>query len=453
MSDHPQDLSLREQARAIEQGELDATELLEATLARIAERDGPLRSIAESFASESAKMLAEAPEGPLHGVPVAIKDMFALPWRAPRDGSIKNPYGVGTGESALFRRLRDAGAVIVAVTNMHEFGIGSTGHVSAYGPCATPWDVTRCAGGSSSGSASAVGARLVAGAVGTDGGGSIRYPASYCGVTGLKLTFGLMPRDGYTHGFASMGEAGPMCRDAADARLLAGAMLGRPLSSLRASGLKIGVPRTMWEDLDPEVAAACRTALDALAEAGCELREITLEGTEHALSATVIRLTVEGMPSVKQEILREIEPQLSPLIRALLKYQLLLPASAVVKADRVRAQIRRSLADAFAQVDALAWPATPAPSPPIADPVVELPSGRYPADFANVRLGGLGNLAGVPAASVPCGLTGERLPIGLQMLAPWREDERLLDLAELLEQTTDRRFVDAAPRIAQTAAA
>jgi hypothetical protein len=162
---------------------------------------------------------------------------------------------------------------------------------------------------------------------------------------------------------------------------------------------------------------------------------------------------VEGMPSVKQQILREIEPQLSPLIRALLKYQLLLPASAVVKADRVRAQIRRSLADAFAQVDALAWPATPAPSPPIADPVVELPSGRYPADFANVRLGGLGNLAGVPAASVPCGLTGERLPIGLQMLAPWREDERLLDLAELLEQTTDRRFVDAAPPIAQTAAA
>ena len=169
MSDHPQDLSLREQARAIADGELDATELLEATLARIAERDGPLRSIAESFGSEAAKMLAEAPEGPLHGVPVAVKDMFALPWRAPRDGSVKNPYGIGPGESGLYRRLRDSGAVVVAVTNMHEFGIGSTGHVSAYGPCATPWDVTRCAGGSSSGSASAVGARLVAAQSGRTG--------------------------------------------------------------------------------------------------------------------------------------------------------------------------------------------------------------------------------------------------------------------------------------------
>jgi aspartyl-tRNA(Asn)/glutamyl-tRNA(Gln) amidotransferase subunit A len=453
LSDHPQDLSLREQARAIADGELDATELLDATLARIEERDGPLRSIAESFASESARMLAEAPDGPLHGVPVAVKDMFALPWRAPRDGSVRNPYGIGPGESGLYRRLRDAGAVVVAVTNMHEFGIGSTGTISAYGPVATPWDVTRCGGGSSGGSASSVGARLVGGAVGTDGGGSIRYPASYCGVTGLKLTWGTIPRDGYTHGYASMGEAGPLCRDAADARLLAGAMVGHPLGARRASGLVIGVAPALWQDLDPEVEQACHAALDALVEAGCTLREVTLAGLEHVVTATVVRLTVEGIPSAKQEIMREIEPQLSPLIRALLKYQLLLPASVVVKADRVRGQIRRSLAGAFAEVDVLAAPTTPAPAPPISEPVVNLPSGRHPADFANVRQGGIGNLAGVPAASVPCGLTTEGLPVGLQLLAPWREDERLLDVAELFEQATDRKFVDAEPPVAQTAAA
>jgi Asp-tRNA(Asn)/Glu-tRNA(Gln) amidotransferase A subunit family amidase len=398
-------------------------------------------------------MLSEAPEGPLHGVPVAVKDMFALPWRAPRDGAYKSPYGVERGESALYRRLRDAGAVIVAVTNMHEFGIGSTGHISAYGPCATPWDVTRCAGGSSGGSGSAVGARLVAGAVGTDGGGSIRFPASYCGVTGLKLTWGLMPSEGYTHGFASMGAPGPMCRDAADARLLAGAMLGLPLDSRRATGLRIGVPTEMWSDLDPEVEAACREALDALAEAGCELLDLPLEGTEHVISATVIRLTVEGIPSVKAELFREIEPHLSPIGRALSKYQLLLPAAALAKADRVRAQIRRSLATSFEEVDVLAWPATPAPAPPISEPVVDLPSGRRPADFANVRLGGIANLAGVPAISVPCGLDGRRLPLGLQLLAPWREDERLLDIAELLEQATARQYVEATPPVAQTAAA
>jgi Asp-tRNA(Asn)/Glu-tRNA(Gln) amidotransferase A subunit family amidase len=453
VSEHPQDLPLREQARAIAEGELDATELLDATLARIDERDGPLRSIAERFPNEAARMLAEAPEGPLHGVPVAVKDMFALPWRAPRDGAAFNPFGIGAGESAVYRRLRDAGAVIVAVTNMHELGGGSTGHVSAYGPCATPWDPSRCAGGSSSGSGSAVGARLVAGAVGTDGGGSIRYPAAYCGVTGLKLTWGLVPGDGYTHGFSSMGAPGPMCRDAADARLLGGVLLGHSLDSRRASTLRLGVPAALWRDLDPAVESACRTAVDRLAETGMEVHEIDLEGLEHVVIATVMRLGIEGQPAAKQELARELEPRISPVARAFEKYRMLMPAAALEKADRVRAQLRRSLARAFAGVDVIAAPATPAPPPPIDDPSVDLPSGRVPADYANVRQGGFANLAGTPAASVPCGLTPAGLPVGLQLVAPWREDERLLDVAELLEQATDRRHVEALPPVAGAASA
>jgi aspartyl-tRNA(Asn)/glutamyl-tRNA(Gln) amidotransferase subunit A len=453
MNGHPQDLSLRDQASAIAGGELDATELLEATLARIVERDGPLRSIAESFASESARMLAEAPEGPLHGVPVAVKDMFALPWRAPRDGCVKNLYGIGAGESTVYRRLRDAGAVIVAVTNMHELGAGSTGHISVYGPCATPWDSLRCGGGSSGGSGSAVGARLVAGAIGTDGGGSIRYPAAYCGVTGLKLTWGQVPPDGYTHGWASMGAPGPMCRDAADARLLGGALLGRPLTSRRATAVRVGVAQWFWQDLDPEVETAARAAVTALSEAGLDTREVEIEGAEHVVAATVIKLTIEGFPSRKPALVREIEPHLSPIGRALAKYNLLLPAASLASADRVRAQLRRSLAGAFEDVDVLAWPTVPAPPPPIEDTWVELPSGRAPADYGNVRQGGIANLAGVPAISVPCGLTTDRLPIALQLIAPWGEDERLLDVAELLEQATDRRHVEAVPPVAQTAPA
>lgn len=449
MSPHPQDLPLREQARAIAEGELDATELLEATLARIEERDPPLRSVADTFASESARMLAEAPEGPLHGVPVAVKDMFALPWRAPRDGCVKNLFGVGAGESTVYRRLRDAGAVIVAVTNMHELGAGSTGHISVYGPCATPWDATRCGGGSSGGSGSSVGARLVSGAVGTDGGGSIRYPAAYCGVTGLKFTWGLVPPDGYTHGFASMGAPGPMCRDAADARLLGGALLGRPLESRRATTLRVGIAPWFWQDIDPEVESACRSAIEALSESGVQTREVQIEGAEHAAAATIVRLTLEGFPSRKPEAVEEVQPQLSPIGRALSKYNLLLPAAALTSADRVRTQLRRSLARAFADVDVVAWPTVPAPPPPIADTTVELPSGRHPADWGNVRQGGIGNLTGVPGISVPCGLTASRLPIALQLLAPWGEDERLLDVAELLEQATDRRHVDAVPPVAQ----
>jgi Asp-tRNA(Asn)/Glu-tRNA(Gln) amidotransferase A subunit family amidase len=453
MNVHPQDLPLRVQAQAIAEGALDATELLEATLARIEERDGPLRSIAESFASESARMLAEAPDGPLHGVPVAVKDMFALPWRAPRDGCVKNIYGVGAGESTVYRRLRDAGAVIVAVTNMHELGAGSTGHISAYGPCATPWDSSRCGGGSSGGSGAAVGGRLVAGAVGTDGGGSIRYPAAYCGITGLKLTWGAVPPDGYTHGFASMGAPGPMCRDAADARLLGGAILGRKLADRRATTLRIGLAPWFSQDLAPEVDVACRAAVDALSEAGLETREIAIDGAEHVVAATVIRLTLEGFPSRKPELVQEVQPHLSPIGRALAKYNLLLPGAALVSADRVRAQLRRSLARVFEDVDVLVWPTVPAPPPPIEDPRIDLPSGHVPADFGNVRQGGIANLAGVPAISVPCGLTADRLPIALQVLAPWGEDERLLDLAELLEQATDRRHVEAVPPVAEAAPA
>jgi aspartyl-tRNA(Asn)/glutamyl-tRNA(Gln) amidotransferase subunit A len=132
---------------------------------------------------------------------------------------------------------------------------------------------------------------------------------------------------------------------------------------------------------------------------------------------------------------------------------LLLPAAALMRTDRVRGQLRRSLARAFENVDVIAWPTIPAPAPPIEDPAVELPSGRVPADYANVRQGGIANLAGTPAISVPCGLTADRLPIALQLLAPWGEDERLLDVAELLEQATERRHVDAVPPVAQAAPA
>src|SRR5690349_4537828 len=200
---HPQDLSLREQALAIAAGELDAGELLSATLERIEERDGELNSVVARFPEESERMLASAPQGPLHGVPIGVKDMFALPWRAPRDGSRRD--AIPAGESGVYRLLRDAGAVVVGVTHMHFWGGGATGHISAYGPVGNPWNVEHVGGGSSGGSAAAVGARLVAGAVGTDGGGSVRLPAAFCGITGLKTTNGSVDTAGYSHGYSSMG--------------------------------------------------------------------------------------------------------------------------------------------------------------------------------------------------------------------------------------------------------
>ena len=185
------DATLREQAAAVAGGDADPAELLDAALSRIEDRNPSVNAIVETFPEQSRQMLAEAPSGPLHGVPVAIKDEWPLPWRAERLGAAEY---VGPaprpGESGPYRALRDAGAVIVGVANMHEYGAGSTGHISAYGPARNPWDTDRCPGGSSSGPGAAVAARLVSGAVGADGVGSIRYPAAYCGLTGLKPTFG-----------------------------------------------------------------------------------------------------------------------------------------------------------------------------------------------------------------------------------------------------------------------
>lgn len=437
---HPQDRSLRDQAAGVSAGDIDARELLAATLERIEERDGPLNSIVARFPEESERMLAEAPPGPLHGVPIAVKDMFRLPWRGPRDGAPRE--ALPPGESGIYRLLRDAGAVVVGVTQMHFWGGGSTGHISADGPVGNAWNPEHCGGGSSGGSAAAVGARLVAGAVGTDGGGSIRLPSAYNGITGLKGTFGSTPRDGYTHAHSTTGVGGPMCRDAADARLLGSVLFDRDLTAGDGAGLRIGLVRSpFWEDLDREVEEACRAAIDAT---GWTATEPVLAGAEHAQVATILRLTLEGLPNLTDEEIAEADP----LTRGLVKYELLLSADLLIRADRVRSLLRRAVVAAFADCDLLAWPTVAAPAPRIDAPVVELPSGPTPADSVNVRQAGVANLTGQPGISVPVGVHSSGLPIGLQLLAPWGREDLLLDAAEHVEQATGREWVDAVPPMA-----
>jgi Asp-tRNA(Asn)/Glu-tRNA(Gln) amidotransferase A subunit family amidase len=433
---HPQDLSLRDQAAAIRSGDLDAAELLTATLARIEERNGALNAIVATFPAESERMLAEAPEGPLRGVPVAVKDQFALPWRAPRDATAIEV--APAGESGIFRRLRDAGAVVVGVTNMHWLGAGSTGIASAYGPVGNPWNAEHVGGGSSGGSASAVGARLVAGSVGADGGGSIRLPAAYCGVTGIKPTFDAVPVDGNVHGYLALDALGPFGRDSDDARLMLEVLADRELPAGDGAGLRVGLPRYYWDDIDPQIEEACASALAA---AGWQTEDVTIEGEEFTRAATILPLTLEGEPSFSDEVLATADP----ISRALSKYTLLLPARALVRAYRVRSMLRRSLADVFGRVDMLALPTVPAPAPAIANPIVELPSGQQQPDFVNVRQTGLGNVTGVPGINVPVGTHSGGLPMGLQLMGPWGAEARLLDAAKRIEQATSREFVDAVP--------
>ncbi|HET9185529.1 MAG TPA: amidase, partial [Solirubrobacterales bacterium] len=378
------------------------------------------------------------------------KDEWPLPWRAQRFGAADMLASPEPGESGPYRALRDAGAVIAGVGNMHELGASSTGNISVYGPARNPWNPERCPGGSSSGPAAAVAARLVAGAVGADGVGSIRYPAAYCGLTGLKPTFGRSAMEGHhMAGVSTTIVSGPLCADAGDCRLLGSVLFGEELQAGEVRGLRIGVIEDeVSEDVAPAVREACETAIEELREAtGGEILTIELPELQAATLATVLIANGESLGSVTPERLNNLDPELSPLGRGLLKYRLMLPAAATVKSLQIRTMARRRLAEAFEEVDVIAWPTVPAVAPPLEAPMVELPSGTLTADAANVRGGALANLTGIPAISVPVG-SSEGLPIGLQLQAAWGRDELLLDAAEALEGANGRRWVDALPPLA-----
>jgi Asp-tRNA(Asn)/Glu-tRNA(Gln) amidotransferase A subunit family amidase len=442
------DLSLRAQAAAIAAGEVDAAELLEATLARIEERNPAINAVVETFPERSREMLADAPKGPLYGVPVVIKDEWPLPWRAQRFGAAELLEPTAPGESGPYLAMRDAGAVVVGVGNMHELGAGSTGNVSAR----NPWDTERCPGGSSSGPAAAVAARLVPAAVGADGLGSVRFPAAYCGLTGLKPTFGRSAMTGHhMAAVTTLIVSGPLCADAADCRLLGSALFGESLGAGDAAGLRIGVVRdTVSEDVTPEVREACDAAIEALcAETGGEIREIDLANLEAANLAAILTINGESLAGVTPQRLNELHPEISPINRGFIKYRMLLPAAAMVQAGRLRTLMRRRLAALFDDVGVIAWPTIPAVAPPLESPMVELPSGAHTADQANVRGAALANLTGIPAISVPVGLGSGELPIALQLQAAWGRDELLLDAAEALERANGRRWVESLPPLAQ----
>jgi Asp-tRNA(Asn)/Glu-tRNA(Gln) amidotransferase A subunit family amidase len=434
---HPQDLSLRAQADAIRRGELDASELLAATVDRLHERDGALNSTPVVFGDEAYRMLAVAPQGPLHAVPLTIKDMYALPWRAARNGTPLDLFPAC--ESGAYRRLRDAGAVIIGVANQHEAGMGTTGAVSAYGAHGNPWQPDHCPGGSSGGSAAAVAARLVGGSVGSDSGGSTRIPAAFCGVVGLKVTYRALPYDGYFGMNTTFSAPGAFGRDAADARLVAEALLARALRA-DATELRVGIVREpFWTDSQRAVVERCE---HALAATGWLVRDVTIDHLELAAAVLMTRLGAEaGCPP------GFVVDALSPTTRAVMLSNLLRPATSVARADRVRAAIRRAVAAVFDEVDVIAWPSVPAPAPPLDHPFVELPSGPTSVDVANMRHAVLGNVTGQPGISIPVGFV-DGLPVGLQLLGRWGDEAVLLAAAEHVEGATSREFVNAVPPVA-----
>ncbi len=438
-------LPLRDQAAGIAAGDLDPGELLDACLARIEERNPDLNAVIATFPDESRRMLEQAPEGPLRGVPVLIKDEWPLPWRAETVGAASVPgVKLEPGESGPYRALRDAGAVIAGVANMHELGSSSTGNTSVYGAAHNPWDLERCPGGSSSGPAAAVAGGLVAGAVGADGLGSIRYPAAYCGLTGLKPTFGRSTMAGHHIANTETIVSGPLCRDAADCRLLASTLFGEELPAGPIDGgLRIGVIRDpFWSNSAPGVREACEAALESLrGEVDGEVIEVELPDLELVLPAALLVAQAEEAAHLNPENLNALSPELSVINRGVLKLRALLPLSLTARAFLIRAKARRDLIELFDGIDLLAWPTVPAAAPSLTEPLIELPSGVESADAGNARHGVIANLTGVPGVSVPVGLDAG-MPVALQLLATWGADALLLDAAEALERATDREFVE-----------
>ena len=296
----------------------------------------------------------------------------------------------------------------------------------------------------------AVGGRLVAGAVGADGIGSIRYPAAYCGVTGLKPTFGRSTMEGHHARGTTTIVSGPICSDAAGCRLLGSVLFGEPLPAGDARGLRIGVVRgPVAEDCGAEVRAACDSATEVLREeTGGTISEIELPGLELSGLASVLIGSSDGLVNASPSRLNAIGAEIGLINRGLVKYRMLTPGAVIARASAVRTLMRRSLAAAFADVDVIAWPTVPAVAPPLDAPVVELPSGTHTADSINPRGAGLANLTGIPAVSVPVGFDSG-LPIGLQLQGAWRADALLLDAAEAVERATERRFVDALSPVAE----
>jgi Asp-tRNA(Asn)/Glu-tRNA(Gln) amidotransferase A subunit family amidase len=442
------DLPLRDQAAGIAAGDLDPGELLDACLARIEERNPDLNAVIATFPDESRRMLEQAPEGPLRGVPVLIKDEWPLPWRAETIGAASVPgVKLEPGESGPYRALRDAGAVIAGVANMHELGSSSTGNTSVYGAAHNPWDLERCPGGSSSGPAAAVAGGLVAGAVGADGLGSIRYPAAYCGLTGLKPTFGRSTMAGHHIANTETIVSGPLCRDAADCRLLASTLFVKELPANPVEGgLRIGVIRDpFWTNSAPGVREACESALESLrGEVDGEVIEVELPDLELVLPAALLVAQSEEAAHLNPENLNALSPELSVINRGVLKLRALLPLSLTARAFRIRAKVRHDLLELFDGIDLLAWPTVPAAAPSLTEPLIELPSGVESADAGNAPHGVIANLTGVPGVSVPVGLDAG-MPVALQLLATWGADAMLLDAAEALERATDREFVELRP--------
>lgn len=390
------------------------------------------------------KLVAQKKDpGPLAGVPLAIKDLI-LTADAPTTGGSKIfGGGIPAGNDApVVRRLRKAGAIILGKTNLHEVALGVTSENEHFGPVRNPWNAEHVAGGSSGGSAAAVAAGLCAAAVGTDTRGSIRIPASCCGVTGFKPTYGLLPNEGVVPLSPSLDHVGPMTHTVADAALLLGAMTGgragveRFLKALRVSskGLVIGISEYHLRDLDDDVSRAIDKALKVLRPLVKDIREVELPGLEGAQEASAAITAAEAI-AYHDRYLKATPAAYGPHVRKRLEGGYKITALEYLHAMSKREEVRAAFTQIFTEVDLLVGATLPALPPRIDERGVQINGKEVNTVEAFTRFNSPQNLAGLPSLSVPCGLA-KGLPIGLQIIGAEGADESVITLGASFQRET-----------------
>ncbi len=426
-------------AKLLRTRRVSPVELLDACLGRIAasqELNAFITVTAEAArrqARVAERRLRAGAGGALLGIPLAIKDLFATRGVRTTAGSRILRAWVPSKDSEAVSRLRQAGAVLPGKTNLHEFAYGVTNSNPWWGVARNPKDPTRIPGGSSGGSAIAVVAGMCAGALGSDTGGSIRIPAALCGCVGLKPTYGSIPLDGVVPLGWSLDHAGPLTRTVDDAALLWQVLSGQPARRRPAlRDLRLGVMEgSIFSSVQPAVAKAVDAAVGHLRRAGMRTRMLEIPEMAWAEAIQLVTLRAEAS-TFHARWLRSRPRSYGEDVRVRLQLGALISAADYVLAQRGRARLREALRRAFTGVDVLAMPTTPIVAPKIGERRVRWRSREEPVDAALVRLTLPFNLTGLPALSVPCP-ESSGLPVGLQLVAPWGEEGRLLAVGRALE--------------------
>ncbi len=447
-------LTIQEAADKIRRRELSPVEVAQACLDRIESTEDRLHSFITLLRDEAleqaraaeADILNGGYRGPLHGIPYGLKDLYDTAGIRTTAASKVDFDRVPQEDATVVTRLRDAGAVLVGKLVMHEYATGAPDFTSPFEPARNPWNLEHATGGSSSGSGSAVSAGQVMGALGSCTGGSIRGPASLCGIVGLKPTYGRVSRHGVVTLSWSQDHCGPMTRTVWDAAAMLQAIAGRdpkdpttssaPVPDYAGSlgqdikGLRIGVPRHYFFEpsphVNPEVVAVVEKGLGALQELGAELEEVNVPNLEYARAVNAIVMAGESY-SFHEKNLKTRPNDFGEAVRSRFRMGALLSASDYVQAQRCRQLVKRGFAEAMAKVDLLVTPTTAYPAPRFEsyDTAFTLRGPSFTAPF---------NVTGLPAISIPCGFTEAGLPVGMQLVGKPFDEPTALRAAHAYEQ-------------------